>query len=225
MQESAESVKRLLTSISQYATDHNIICLAQILNYNEKQLRQDIKAIDFVNITDRPRNRDQLIEQENLIMAARYANKGSYFLRKYILEHPEITGAKFKWYDLYEYTGHVTGTGNVSVFVNVLYKDWSIETEDRDVLIDWTFTNTPFDEIFKDPEKASAEHTVKFANGTIVFGHFSPPKGSRPNCEREIFARSETGALSLSFTSYKEFIQEVRLELMREGHTDYEILD
>ena len=225
MQESAESVKRLLTSISQYATDHNIVCLAQILNYNENQLRQDIKAIDLVNITDRPRSREQLIEQENLIMAARYANKGSYFLRKYILEHPEITGAKFKWYNLYEYTGHVTGTGNVSVFVNVLYKEGSIETQDRDVLIDWTFTKSPFDRFFKDPEKASAEHTVKFDNGTIVFGKLSLPKGSMPNCEREIFAYSETGSLISNFASYKEFIREVRRELEREGHTDYEILD
>ena len=219
MKESTESVKRLLTAISQNATDHNIISLAQMLNYNEKQLRQDIKAIDLVNITDRPGSREQLRDQEN--QAEKDSTKGSYFLRKYILEHPEITGADFIWYDLYEYTGRVTGTGNVSVLVHVRSKDISIETGDREVLIEWTFTKTPFDEFFKDPEKASAENTVKFDNGSLVFGYFTPPKGSLPNHEMPIFAHSETG----SFNSYKEFIREVRRELEREGHTDYEILD
>ena len=216
MKESTESVKRLLTAISQNATDHNIISLAKMLNYNEKQLRQDIKAIDLVNITDRPGSREQLRDQED------QATKGSYFLRKYILEHPEINSARFKCYELYEYTGHVTGEGKVSVFVYVLSKDESIETEDREVLIEWTFTNSAFEKYFKDPEKA-AEHTVKFDNGAAIFGDCAKPDIFSKDREIPLFAQSETG--SLSFNSYKEFIREVRRKLKHEGHDEYEILD
>ena len=219
MSESTESVKRLLTAISQNATDRNILDLVRIFNdeYNEKQLRQDIKAIEFVDIIDRPGIREQLREQETPDPLD--STKGSYFIRKYILEHPEIMGADFTWEDRYEFTGHITGMGNVSVFVNVAAKDDTITTRDRDVLIEWTFTKSRFDEIFRDPKKVSLEHRY----GSVLVGYVRPPKESLPICKREIFADSENG--SLSFTNYRKFISGVLRELKREGITDYYIDD
>ena len=222
MSESTESVKRLLTAISKNATDSNIIDLVRIFDYeyNEKQLRQDIKAIDFVDIIDRPGSREQLEEKED--PAARDETEGSYFIRQYVLDHPEVSGANFVWYDLYEYTGHVTGTGDVNVFVHVRSKDSSIETRDREVLIDWTYlTKSSFDDFFKDPVKAYMNNTVYFGDWALVFGYVEPPKGSSPDHVMRLFANTETG----SFTSYKEFIRDVKAELEYKGHTDYEILD
>lgn len=53
MQESAAGVKRLLRTIYQNADENNIKTLARLLNYHEQQLRQDIEAINLVNVTDK----------------------------------------------------------------------------------------------------------------------------------------------------------------------------
>ena len=221
MSESTESVKRLLTAISQNATDENILYhLVPMLNYNEKQLRQDIKAIDFVDIIDRPGSREQLGEKED--PAARDETEGSYFIRQYVLDHPEVYGADFDWFDLYEYTGHVTGTGDVNVFVRVRSKDSSIVTRDREVLIDWTYlTKSSFDDFFKDPVKAYMKNTSYCGDDALIFGYVDVTKDTSPCHVMRLFANSETG----SFTSYKEFVREVRRELEREGLTDYNFLD
>ena len=52
MQEGVAGVRRLLRTI-QNADDHNIKTLAKILNYEEKQLKQDIEAISKVNVLDK----------------------------------------------------------------------------------------------------------------------------------------------------------------------------
>lgn len=57
MQEGAAGVKRLLTAIHQSADDYHITALARLLNYNERQLRQDIEAINFVTVTDKERGK------------------------------------------------------------------------------------------------------------------------------------------------------------------------
>lgn len=53
MQEGAAGVKRLLGAIYQSADEYHIKALARILNYHEPQLRQDIEAINLVNVTDK----------------------------------------------------------------------------------------------------------------------------------------------------------------------------
>lgn len=208
MQESTAGVKRLLTAISQNATEHNITDLAQMLNYNEELLRQDIGTI-----------REYLREQE------KQETKGSYFLRKYILEHPEIRDGIFKFYDRYEYTGDVTGTGKVKAHVHVLSKDESIVARNRDELLVWTFkVKSPFDAFFKDPEENEEvieKHIYRYDNYEKAGFDWdiTPAFGSVPNREIPVFAYSEHG--SLSFNTYDEFIREVKRELEREGHTDY----
>lgn len=53
MQEGAAGVKRLLNAIYQNADEQHIKTLAQLLNYHEPQLKQDIEAIRLVEITDK----------------------------------------------------------------------------------------------------------------------------------------------------------------------------
>ncbi len=53
MQEGAAGVKRLLGAIYQNADEYHIKALARLLNYHEPQLKQDIKAISLVDITDK----------------------------------------------------------------------------------------------------------------------------------------------------------------------------
>ncbi len=50
MQEGKNGVIRLLNTIRQNASDTNISRLAYILNYNEKQLKEDIEAISMVEV-------------------------------------------------------------------------------------------------------------------------------------------------------------------------------
>lgn len=53
MQEKKQGVKRLLKSIYQNIDESNITILSEILNYHEPQLREDIEAINFVDVIDR----------------------------------------------------------------------------------------------------------------------------------------------------------------------------
>ncbi len=53
MQEGVAGVKRLLRAIYQNVDENEIKTLARLLNYGEQQLRQDIQAIDLVNVTDK----------------------------------------------------------------------------------------------------------------------------------------------------------------------------
>lgn len=53
MQERKQGVKRLLNSIYQNVDDGNIKVFAQILNYDESQLKQDIEAIKLVEIVNK----------------------------------------------------------------------------------------------------------------------------------------------------------------------------
>ncbi len=53
MQEKSRGVERLLRSISQNIDDNNISTLADLLNYHEPQLREDIEAIKHVNIINK----------------------------------------------------------------------------------------------------------------------------------------------------------------------------
>lgn len=53
MQEGAAGVKRLLSAIYQNTDEQRIKVLAQLLNYHEPQLKQDIEAIRLVEITDK----------------------------------------------------------------------------------------------------------------------------------------------------------------------------
>lgn len=50
MQERKNGVKRLLNAIEQNVTDENIHVLAELLNYHEPQLREDIEAIKEVAV-------------------------------------------------------------------------------------------------------------------------------------------------------------------------------
>lgn len=59
MQEKKQGVNRLLTAIQQNIDDSNIHVLAQMLNYHEPQLKQDIEAISLVKIL----NKDELPDQ------------------------------------------------------------------------------------------------------------------------------------------------------------------
>lgn len=53
MQEGAAGVKRLLSAIYQNTDEQRIKVLAQLLNYHEPQLRQDIEAIRLVEIKNK----------------------------------------------------------------------------------------------------------------------------------------------------------------------------
>lgn len=53
MQEGAAGVKRLLSAIYQNTDEQRIKVLAQLLNYQEPQLRQDIEAIRLVEIKNK----------------------------------------------------------------------------------------------------------------------------------------------------------------------------
>lgn len=52
MYEGAAGVKRLLTAIYQNADDETIRILSRLLHYNERQLKEDIEAINHVVVTD-----------------------------------------------------------------------------------------------------------------------------------------------------------------------------
>jgi hypothetical protein len=60
MQEKKNGVKRLLAAIEQNIDDNNIGTLAKLLNYHEPQLKQDIAAIELVEVL----NKDELPEQD-----------------------------------------------------------------------------------------------------------------------------------------------------------------
>ena len=53
MQERKQGVKRLLRAISQNIDDHNITALARLLNYDPLQLREDIEAIEQVEVLNK----------------------------------------------------------------------------------------------------------------------------------------------------------------------------
>ncbi len=53
MQEKSHGVERLLNAIHQNVDDSNIKVLADILNYYEPQLREDIEAIKYVNVINK----------------------------------------------------------------------------------------------------------------------------------------------------------------------------
>lgn len=53
MQEKKFGVERLLRAINQNIDDSNIRTLASILNYEEKQLKEDIEAIKLVKIINK----------------------------------------------------------------------------------------------------------------------------------------------------------------------------
>ena len=53
MQESRIGVERLLNAIYQNIDDSNISILANILNYHEPQLKEDIEAIKLVTISNK----------------------------------------------------------------------------------------------------------------------------------------------------------------------------
>jgi hypothetical protein len=59
MQEKKYGVSRLLTAIQQNIDDNNIHVLAEMLNYHEPQLKQDIEAISLVTVL----NKDELPNQ------------------------------------------------------------------------------------------------------------------------------------------------------------------
>ena len=56
MQENRQGVKRLLSAIYQNIDEQNIKVFAQILNYHEPQLREDIEAIKFVEVIDKAKS-------------------------------------------------------------------------------------------------------------------------------------------------------------------------
>lgn len=56
MQENRQGVKRLLSAIYQNIDEQNIKVFAQILNYHESQLREDIEAIKFVEVIDKAKS-------------------------------------------------------------------------------------------------------------------------------------------------------------------------
>ena len=60
IQEKKNGVKRLLAAIEQNIDDNNIGTLAKLLNYHEPQLKQDIAAIELVEVL----NKDELPEQD-----------------------------------------------------------------------------------------------------------------------------------------------------------------
>lgn len=53
MQERKHGVKRLLDSIYQNINESNIDSLARLLNYDTKQLQEDIEAIKLVTIENK----------------------------------------------------------------------------------------------------------------------------------------------------------------------------
>lgn len=60
MQEKKNGVKRLLAAIEQNIDENNISTLAKLLNYHEPQLKQDIEAIELVEVL----NKDELPGQD-----------------------------------------------------------------------------------------------------------------------------------------------------------------
>ena len=58
MQENKQGVLRLLRSIENNIDDNNIHVLAELLNYQEQQLKEDIEAISKVAVL----NRDEIEE-------------------------------------------------------------------------------------------------------------------------------------------------------------------
>lgn len=53
MQERKNGVKRLLRAIEQNIDDNNINVLARLLNYDARQLKDDITAISMVTIENK----------------------------------------------------------------------------------------------------------------------------------------------------------------------------
>lgn len=53
MQEGKHGVERLLRAIEQNIDDSNIKLLAELLNYHEAQLKEDIEAIRMVSVINK----------------------------------------------------------------------------------------------------------------------------------------------------------------------------
>jgi hypothetical protein len=53
MQERKHGVARLLRALEQNIDENNISVLARLLNYHEAQLKEDIEAIRFVEISNK----------------------------------------------------------------------------------------------------------------------------------------------------------------------------
>ena len=88
-------------------------------------------------------------------------------VREYILNHPEITGGRFSWYDLFVYCGYAGGQW-VHVDARVLGEDISIDTDDRAELIAWTNEVDGYDRFFTDPDKVKRDYTSEDGRRLIV---------------------------------------------------------
>lgn len=88
-------------------------------------------------------------------------------VKEYILNHPEITGGRFSWYDLFLYHGIVRGQYE-HIGARVLGEDISIDTDDRAALIAWTNEVDGYDRFFTDPDKVKRDYTSEDGRRLIV---------------------------------------------------------
>lgn len=108
-------------------------------------------------------------------------------LFRYIIEHPEITGGCFKWYDLIAYHGVVDGH-RVHIGARVLGEDISIDTDDRAALIVWADMVDGFDDFFTDPGTVRREYTSEDGHRlAVTYYRDQDPHSDTPDDDIDLY--------------------------------------
>lgn len=138
-------------------------------------------------------------------------------VREYILNHQEITGGRFSWYDRSIFNGIVNGRP-AHISVRVYSDDISIDTDDRAALIEWTYQYNGFDRFFTDPEKVKREYTSEDGRRLIV-SYYRDQDASGYVIDDEIDLFPDPDNPESEFANYDEFKAAVIQELEADGST------
>lgn len=137
-------------------------------------------------------------------------------VRKYILDHPEITGGRFSWYDLKAYHG-IAGGQPVYIGARVFSEDISINTDDRAALIAWTYQYHGFDRFFTDPDRVRREYTSEDGHRLIVtYYRDQDPHGDAP--DDDIYLNPDPDDPESEFATFEDFKAAVIAELEADGY-------
>lgn len=136
-------------------------------------------------------------------------------VREYILNHPEITGGRFSWYDRTIFRGMVNGWAK-HISVRVYSNDISIDTNDRETLIEWTYQYDGFDRFFTNAEEVKRNYTSEDGHRLIVSYYRDQDTGGYI-VDDEIILFPSAEKPENEFANYDEFKAAVIQELEKAG--------